>query len=280
LPLPLPGISLNYWATFLIVDTQKGNCRMLDKLADVLHVASPWTVLAAVMAVVGAILAKALVKATTDIAEIQLEKIVDTFRSRANEARSEAVKAVAEKLPKGASEHEIKAAIETIRAGRDIIVHEVSSEERELVEGLVTNYHQQALSQARAQFWFSIVAASVGFMYILFAAFAADSKYPISFVSIIPGIVVDAVAALFFRQAEQTRQRATELYDRLRQDRQMSRAEAVVETIDDANIKSAVKAQIALHMAGLVPKEIDLKSFLTGIEQARSIKNAERETVR
>jgi hypothetical protein len=73
---------------------------------------------------------------------------------------------------------------------------------------------------------------------------------------------VDAIAALFFRQAEQTRQRATELYDRLRTDRQMARAETVVDTIEDLSIRSAVKAQIALHMVGLAPKEIDILAFV------------------
>ena len=60
-------------------------------------------------------------------------------------------------------------------------------------------------------------------------------------------VIVNAIAALFFRQAEQTRLRATELYDRLRKDRQMTRAEAVVNTIEDSNIRSLAKAQIALH---------------------------------
>jgi LytS/YehU family sensor histidine kinase len=107
------------------------------------------------------------------------------------------------------------------------------SEENELVEDLVTNYHQQALSQARVQFWFSIVAATVGFLYIMFAALTIDTKELINYTKVLPGVVMDAIAALFFRQAEQTRQRATELYDRLRKDRQMMRAESVVESIED-----------------------------------------------
>ena len=80
---------------------------------------------------------------------------------------------------------------------------------------------------------------------------------------VLPGVIIDAVAALFFRQAERIRERATELYDRLRRDRQMLRAESVVASIDALMIRSAAKAQIVLHMAGLEPKEIDLDSFIS-----------------
>jgi hypothetical protein len=65
------------------------------------------------------------------------------------------------------------------------------------------------------------------------------------------------------REAEQTRERATALYDRLRSDNQSMQATRLVESIEDQAIKSAVKAQLALHKSGLKPKEIDLTSFLT-----------------
>ena len=43
----------------------------------------------------------------------------------------------------------------------------------------------------------------------------------------------------------------------------MTCAETVVGSIEDIKIRSAVKTQIALHMAGLEPKEIDLKAFMS-----------------
>lgn len=65
---------------------------------------------------------------------------------------------------------------------------------------------------------------------------------------------------MFFKQAEKTRERATALYDRLRQDSQVESARAMVESIDDVQIRSLVKAQISLHMSGLSPKELDLQA--------------------
>ena len=77
---------------------------------------------------------------------------------------------------------------------------------------------------------------------------------------------MDAVAFLFFRQASETRQRATELYDRLRRDKQMTESLRLVTSIEDLRVRSAVKAQMALHMSGLDPAPIDLTKFLSVAE--------------
>jgi hypothetical protein len=74
---------------------------------------------------------------------------------------------------------------------------------------------------------------------------------------------MDAVAFLSFRQAVETRQRATELYDRLRRDKQMAESSAIVASIEDVRRRSAVKAQLALHVSGREPKPIDLGNFLS-----------------
>lgn len=118
------------------------------------------------------------------------------------------------------------------------------------VEGLVHDYHRQALSQAKIQFWFSITAATIGFIWILFAASNINQTNLISYLEIAPGAVIDIVAYLFFRQAEATRERATALYDRLRKDNLQSKAIKLVDSIENQQIKSVVKAQLSLHMAG------------------------------
>jgi len=136
----------------------------------------------------------------------------------------------------------------------------LGTDESDLVEDLVNEYHKQALSQARVQFWFSVMAASLGFLYIIYSA---NGSSGLELIKTFPGIIIEAVAALFFKQAEQTRTRATELYDRLRNDRQIDKAATMVQSIEDPKIRSAVKAQLTLHMAGMTPKEIDLQTFVT-----------------
>ena len=131
------------------------------------------------------------------------------------------------------------------------------------VETLITNYHEQALAQAKAQFWFSVAAATIGFGWILWAGSAIHPASPATVTKTLPGVVMDAVAFLFFKQASETRQRATELYDRLRRDKQVAESAAIVGSIEDIRLRSAVKAQLALHMSGLQPNPIDLSIFLS-----------------
>lgn len=138
-----------------------------------------------------------------------------------------------------------------------------TDEVRTLIEGLVNGYHQQALEQAKQQFRFSVAAASVGFVWILIAGWNAVGAVPEQYMQLLPGTVINAIAFLFFRQSEQTRERATALYDRLRVDNQTVTAVSLVERIDDLQIRSVVKAQLALHLAGLSPAAIELSHFLT-----------------
>lgn len=141
-------------------------------------------------------------------------------------------------------------------------------EEWTVVRRLVNEYHGQALSQAKVQFWFSVVAASSGFVLIIVAIIMVLlGRTPImqASVQLVSGIIIEAVAALFFKQASETRERATALYDRLRTDRERSYALALVETIDENVVRNAIKAELALHMAGLSQTHL-LPNLIEAIE--------------
>ena len=135
--------------------------------------------------------------------------------------------------------------------------------ETTIVETLVSSYHTQALGQARVQFWFSTAAATLGFGLIWYGAFTVASDISAGLSKCVTGVVTDAVAYLFFRQASEIRQRATDLYDRLRRDRRGAESVAVVASIEDLRVRNTVRAQLALHMAGLDPIPIDLTAFLS-----------------
>jgi hypothetical protein len=132
-----------------------------------------------------------------------------------------------------------------------------------MVENLVQSYHKQALDQANVQFWVSVAGAMIGFLWIIYSAIGIDSVHISTILKVLPGVVMDTVAFLFFRQVSETRQRATELYDRLRSDSNRSQAVALVESIEDERVRSVVKAQISLHMAGLQPSPMDLSALLS-----------------
>ncbi|TMP26984.1 hypothetical protein CWB99_10360 [Pseudoalteromonas rubra] len=227
------------------------------------------SVVAALITVIAGFFTNLIASKKTEQDKIQKEKVSDianTVLAQAEEARAKAVSEIVKHLPKDQQTPEElqEAASKNLKIVGDLVINNQNAGDAELVQDLVTGYHQQALSQAKVQFWFSVAAATTGFGFIIYSASGITVENLASVLKILPGVIIDAVALLFFRQAEQTRERATALYDRLRTDNQMRNAKAIVESIEDIQIKSAVKAQMALHMAGLKPKEIDLPTFLTG----------------
>ena len=118
---------------------------------------------------------------------------------------------------------------------------------------LIESYHTQALTQAAAQFWFSVSAATIGFLFIMYIGFFYSLKRQpqLTLLNTLPGIAIEAVAALFFKQAEDTRKRATELYDRLRLDDKQTQAITLIQSIENQELRDFVKAQWALEIVGL-----------------------------
>jgi hypothetical protein len=214
------------------------------------------------------VVAEELSKRSRRQAAQEVEKISSTVTATAETERLRAIQAIAEKLPEAASREDFLAALERLaKAPVDQIdlLPETAEEKltRSLVEDLVTSYHLQALSQARQQFYFSLGAAVVGFIYILvMVALSYQTPGADLIVRVLPGIAIEAVAALFFRQAEQTRERATALYDRLRSDDQRTQALGLIETVTNDDVKSLAKAHMALHMAGLSTPPLEPANWL------------------
>jgi hypothetical protein len=132
-----------------------------------------------------------------------------------------------------------------------ITAAERRSEMWSVAEKLITSYHDQALFQANMQFWFSVVAATVGFVFIIYRVVATQATDMQIVLDVLPGAIIDAVAALYFTQAQETRRRATDLYDRLREDNKQDEALDLADSIREESVCSAVKAYLALHLAGI-----------------------------
>jgi hypothetical protein len=132
------------------------------------------------------------------------------------------------------------------------------------IESLVNNYHSQALSQATVQFYFSVAAATVGFGLIVYTGLnAVSTENPRKLLNTIPGMAISGVSVLFLKQAEETRRRATDLYDRLRSDERQAQAIALTNDIENLQFRSLVKAQLVLHLADVDTKSIDFSSHVS-----------------
>lgn len=201
------------------------------------------------------------IKKQSEQKKSEAASIAAVLRSEEAASRAAALEIMARKLSINASDaKEIDSTIEKLSTKISVVKSPTGAAS---IENLISSYHEQALSQAKIQFWFSVIAATVGFIWILYTGTDIEPDKASSLLKTLPGVAMDAVAFLFFRQAGETRQRATELYDRLRSDKQMTAAALLVTQIGDEKIRGVVQAQIALHMAGVQQSPIDVSSILS-----------------
>lgn len=128
----------------------------------------------------------------------------------------------------------------------------ISNKNNEKLDQLIQNHHSQALSQSKIQFWFSLIAAVVGFIFIIImVCLASTNVWYEHIVRILPGAIIEAVSVLFFSQSRETRDRASDFLNRLREDKQYEKGIAIAESISDEKLKSTLKAEIALRLCGI-----------------------------
>jgi len=116
----------------------------------------------------------------------------------------------------------------------------------------LAQYYGQVLAQSKMSFWFSLVFASLGFMVIIAAAllYSAD-RQGATVASFLAGVVIDAVAGLFFVQSKDAQRSMAEFFDKLRKDRQQADSRALCEGIENPTLKDALRLQLALYYAGV-----------------------------
>lgn len=122
------------------------------------------------------------------------------------------------------------------------------------IERLITNYHEQALFQSKVQFWFSIIASVIGLLFIIViitVCVSQQSAWYEYFARTFPGIIIEVISALFFSQSKETRERASDFLNRLREDRSYEKGIDIAESISDEKLKSALKSEIALRLCGI-----------------------------
>jgi hypothetical protein len=223
------------------------------------------SVLAGVATLLAAVVAQCIsirFKKQSEQVKDEADRIAEALKSEGAPRRAAALEVVAQNLPGDpAKAKEIEVHLERLLE-RLTISTSAAGSVASAVENLISSYHEQALSQAQVKFWFSVVAATAGFIWILYAGMGIKPETASSLMKTLPGVVMDTVPFLFFRQASETRQRATEFYDRLRKDKQMTEAAVLVAAITDEKVRGVVQAQIALHMAGVQQASIDLSNVL------------------
>jgi len=111
-------------------------------------------------------------------------------------------------------------------------------------------YYRQVLSQSKISFWFSLIFASLGFAVIVTAGFLyTGTNTGATVAQFIAGLVMDAVAALFFTQSRSAQKAMSEFFDKLRRDRQHLESRRLCESISNPLLQDVLRLQLALHYA-------------------------------
>ncbi|MFL6333494.1 MAG: TRADD-N-associated membrane domain-containing protein [Pyrinomonadaceae bacterium] len=144
-----------------------------------------------------------------------------------------------EASPKEVSE--AKAIIEVVTTPTEAIPFETEQ---------LARYYAQVLAQSKISFWFSLVFASLGFFVIVSSALMyADSRLGSTVASFTAGVIMDAVAALFFVQSKNAQTSMSQFFDKLRRDRQQAESRKILESVSNDAAKDALRIQLALHYA-------------------------------
>lgn len=164
------------------------------------------------------------------------------------------VKKTTESIPVGLTQEEYFAKMKSILSELSYsnLKNDDKNSKDKAIEELIRSHHEQALSQASIQFWSSLVASIVGFLFIIFMIVFANNAHWYEYVlKVLPGAIIEAVSYLFFKQSSETRNRASDFLNRLRNDEQISKSIVIADSINNEELKSLIKAKIALHICGI-----------------------------
>lgn len=119
------------------------------------------------------------------------------------------------------------------------------------VKALAT-YYNRALSRATVSFWFSIIFATIGFGVIVFALLSHDpTDLYATILKVVSGTVIDAVSSLFFFQSTNAQKQMGDFFEKLRLDRLISDARAMIGEVENAERRDQLRAQLVLKFAGI-----------------------------
>lgn len=127
----------------------------------------------------------------------------------------------------------------------------------------LANYYSQILSQSKISFWFSLIFASLGFATIVIAAFLySDENGTATVAQFIAGLIMDAVAGLFFVQSRNAQKSMGEFFDKLRKDRLHAESKLISNDIKSKQAQDALRLHLSLHYAG-VPNAEEVAKHIT-----------------
>lgn len=152
---------------------------------------------------------------------------------------------------------------------KDKIFNEENLFELAVHQTVMEAHQKQAINHSRIQFYTGLIMSIIGFILIIYVvAIALSSNNSlISAITIVGSIVFEGISILFLKESHKLRQSAKEYHDNLSDNKKQLQAVKIAETIENPEIKSAIKAQLALHMIGIHSDNIDTTKIIEAMNK-------------
>lgn len=130
-------------------------------------------------------------------------------------------------------------------------------------------HQKQAINHSRIQFYTGLIMSMIGFILIIYVVIIALSSNNnlTSAITIVGSIVFEGISILFLKESNRLRQSAKEYHDNLSENNRQLQALKIAESIENPEIKSAIKAQLALHLIGIHSENIDTTKILEAMSK-------------
>lgn len=116
----------------------------------------------------------------------------------------------------------------------------------------LANYYNHALRRANISFAFSLIFAAIGFIVIVYAIGSYDPADKVgAIIRVLSGVVIDAVAALFFAQSNRAQASMQSFFEKLRVDRASAQAMALLTDIENPDRRDELRAQFIRRLADI-----------------------------
>ena len=114
-------------------------------------------------------------------------------------------------------------------------------------------YHAQGIGQSKTMFYVSIAGAALGFAVVIAGVvLALLGRTDAAVVSVVGGVVTDAVSALFFRESNRARDLLRAFFDSLRTDikeeRQLAAGLSLVDQVESSEVRDWLRTVISLKL--------------------------------
>jgi hypothetical protein len=132
-------------------------------------------------------------------------------------------------------------------------------------QSLMSVHQKQALMHSRVQFYIGIFMSVIGFVFFIYVVFMSINSSNNNLgmgIQVTGSLVFEGISLLFLKESHRLRESSKEYHDNLYESNKHQEAIKIVDSIEDRNIQSAVKAQLSLHLVGVNSDNVDITKII------------------